>query len=62
MTIEEVIERSGLCRTKLQLALKAGDLKGHKIKYGGRYKWVIYRDDLEAYIDSLPIWRPKPKI
>lgn len=62
MTIEEAVERSTLCRTKLNLALKSGCLKGHKITYGGRHKWVIYRDDLESYIESLSLWRPKPKI
>lgn len=28
--------------------LEAGELKGHQVKFGGR--WLIHRDDLDAWI------------
>lgn len=38
--------------------LASGELRGHKTKGLRRPTWVIYRDDLEAFIEALPAWQP----
>lgn len=62
MTVDEAAARSTLHRETIVRALKTGKLKGHKMQKKHKPQWVIYRDDLEEYIESLSVWRSKPKI
>jgi excisionase family DNA binding protein len=57
-SIATAVEATGLSKSHLDRAIRAGELKAHK---SGRDedgepvgKWVILARDLNAYLDSLP--------
>lgn len=52
-TINEAVDRAPVSRSDLYLALARGDLKAKK---RGR-RTIILRDDLAAYLASLPDYR-----
>jgi excisionase family DNA binding protein len=54
MTPEQAARCSGMARTRIYDLIASGELRSH-LAYGKR---IIYRDDLEAYINSLPEWVP----
>lgn len=55
VTIAEAVKASGISRTPIYEALKRGDLKAWK---SGR-RTLISFSDLQAYVDSLPQYRPE---
>lgn len=56
MDVKEAAARSGLGRNSILLAIKSGDLRAHYSRGARRKKkLVIYRDDLQSFIDNLPI-------
>lgn len=56
LTIADAVDASGISRSELYLAMREGKLSAKK---SGR-RTLIMLADLEAYLNSLPVYRPGP--
>ena len=56
-SIKEAAKKANCCRDKIYGAINAGQLKARKF---GR-NTIILADDLEAFLNNLPEYKPQPR-